>query len=162
MRNGDEMPAIIIEREGGGGSVGSFLLGALLGAGVALLVAPRSGAETQDEIRERARRLRAAAEERLDDLRGEMEERLEQARAEMQEALEAVKERVEAGRESVREAVDSGRHAAREAKDELELRIEQSKAAYRAGVDAAREAARTPRAHGDDDGVLEAGEGGTA
>ncbi len=50
MRDHDETPYIVIEREGGGG-LGSFILGALVGAGLALLFAPQSGEETQEEIK---------------------------------------------------------------------------------------------------------------
>src|SRR5690606_22856466 len=55
MPDHENVPYIVIEREGGG--VGPFLWGVLLGAGVALLLAPRSGEETQEEIRLRARKL---------------------------------------------------------------------------------------------------------
>jgi gas vesicle protein len=48
MRDNDEGPYIVIERESGGG-IGSFVLGALVGAGLALLFAPKSGAETQED-----------------------------------------------------------------------------------------------------------------
>jgi gas vesicle protein len=130
MRDRDDTPYYIIERDSGGG-VGPFLLGALLGAGVALLFAPRSGEETQADIRERAGRLRDAAEERLRDAQAQIEERLELAREELMERVEAVKE-----------AVESGKVSAQEARVELEEKIERSKAAYRAGVDAAREVAK--------------------
>ena len=63
MRDRDEIPYIVVERDGGG--VGAFLLGAILGAGVALLLAPRSGEEIQREIKERAARLRDAAGQRV-------------------------------------------------------------------------------------------------
>ena len=59
MRNQDDLPYIIVERDSGGG-FGSFCLGALVGAGLALLFAPQTGEETQEEIRERARKLRIA------------------------------------------------------------------------------------------------------
>lgn len=42
--------------------------GAILGAGVALLYAPRSGEETRRALQRRLRRLRAATEERVDEL----------------------------------------------------------------------------------------------
>jgi len=42
--------------------------GAILGAGVALLYAPRSGEETRRAVQRRLRRLRAATEERVDEL----------------------------------------------------------------------------------------------
>jgi gas vesicle protein len=123
MRDRDDAPYIVVERERGGG-VGAFVLGALLGAGVALLFAPRSGAETQQQIRERATKLRAAAEEKVREVQRRMEDRLERARAE-------VRERVD----QVRDAVEAGREAAREARIDLESRIERSKSAYRAGTE---------------------------
>jgi gas vesicle protein len=136
----DDVPYIVIERERGG-SVGSFLLGALVGAGLALLFAPQSGAETQEEIRARARQLKAQAEERVRAVQQELESRLEQARAGVQSRIDGV-----------RGAVDQGRQAAREARADLERRLEQSKAAYRAGIDAARGAApRTARGDGTED-----------
>ena len=131
MRDRDEIPYVVVERESGG--VGAFLLGAILGAGVALLFAPRSGEETQREIKERATRLRDVAEERVRDVQHQVEERLHQARGEVMERVD-----------SIREAVDSGREAAQEARTELEGRIERSKAAYKAGVEeAAREVAQS-------------------
>ena len=122
---------IIIERERSSG-FGSFVVGALVGAGLALLFAPQSGEETQEEIKARARKLRDAAEEKMRVAQESLEERLDEAR-------HGVETRVE----SVKEAVESGRKAAREARDELGQRIERSKAAYRAGIDAARDAAET-------------------
>lgn len=130
MRNREEGPYYVIERESGGG-VGPFLLGAILGAGAALLLAPRSGEETQKEIKDRAVKLRDTAEEKMREAQAQVEERLERARAELLERVE-----------SIREAVESGREAAHEARSDLEGKIERSKAAYRAGVDAARSAAQ--------------------
>ncbi len=45
-----------------------ILIGAITGAVVALLVAPRTGAETRDLLARRAQRVRRRAEDRLDDL----------------------------------------------------------------------------------------------
>lgn len=129
MRDHDDVPYIVIEREGGGG-LGSFILGTLVGAGLALLFAPQSGEETQDEIKARALKLKDVAQDRVRDAQSSLENRLSAAR-------ENVQTRVE----SVREAVDTGRKAALDARDELEKKLERSKAAYRAGIDAAREAA---------------------
>ena len=127
--------------------MGSFLLGALLGAGVALLVAPRSGAETQEEIRGAGPTPPLGLPRSAWTTCGaEMEERLEQARGR------------DAGGAGGGEGACGGGSGVgpggrgqcrpmrpREARDELELRLEQSKAAYRAGVDAARDAARDTR-----------------
>lgn len=131
MRERDETPYFVIERESGNGGVGAFLVGALLGAGVALLFAPRSGEETQKEIRDRAIHFKESAEERVREAQRQVEERLDQARTDLMDRVDAVKE-----------AVESGRESAREARGDLEHRIERSKAAARAGVEAAREEAR--------------------
>lgn len=128
MRDHDETPYIVIEREGGGG-FGAFVLGALVGAGLALLFAPQSGEDTQEEIKARAQKLRDVAKERVRDAQTNLEGRLTTAR-----------EHVHARVESVKEAVDSGRKAALDARSELEKKLERSKAAYRAGIEAAREA----------------------
>jgi len=49
-----------------------ILAGALVGAGVALLLAPQSGEETREQIAIRARRLGTRADEGWDDLRDEL------------------------------------------------------------------------------------------
>ena len=128
MRDQDDTPYIVIERDHGGG-VGSFVLGALVGAGLALLFAPKTGAETQEDIKEQARKLRAAAEERVREAQRQLEERLED-----------VREGVQTRFDGVREAVSQGRTAATDARVDLERKLQRSKAAYRAGVDAARDA----------------------
>ena len=142
MRNHDDVPVIVIERESGG--FGTFILGAMIGAAAALLLAPQSGEETQREIRERARRLKDAAEDRMRDAQQQLETRLDEAR-------HGIGDRVDA----VREAVESGRQAAVDARTELERRLERSKAAYRAGIDAARQT-REPEGPGDGSSGAEA------
>ena len=127
MREHDETPYFVIEREGGGG-IGAFVLGALVGAGLALLFAPQSGEETQEELRSRAAKLKDQARDRVRGAQENLEGRLSSAR-----------EHVGARVESVKEAVDSGRKAALEARDELERKLERAKAAYRAGIEAAKE-----------------------
>jgi gas vesicle protein len=53
---------------GGDSSVKWLFWGALLGAGVALLYAPRSGEETRRSLQRRLWKLRAMTEEKLDEL----------------------------------------------------------------------------------------------
>ena len=129
MPNQEDLPYIIVERDGGG-SFGSFCLGALVGAGLALLFAPQSGEETQEEIRAQAKKLRAAAEERM-----------REAQLTLEDRLEHVREGVESRVELVRDAVESGRAAAEEARTDLEAKLERTKTAAKAGIAAAREAA---------------------
>ena len=123
----DDGRYIVIERDHSGG-VGSFLLGALVGAGVALLFAPGTGEETQAELRERAKKLRESAEERVREAQKTLEGRISAARDDLHGRVDKVKD-----------AVDAGRDAAREYRGELEEKLERSKAAYRTGVAAAKE-----------------------
>ena len=127
MRDQDDGPHIVIEKDGGG-NLGSFLLGALLGAGVALLLAPRSGAETQQRLKEQAKKLKGAAETHVLEAQRTIEERLDVA-----------KEGVQSKIGLIRDAVEQGREATREARGDLEMKLERSKSAYRAGVGAAKE-----------------------
>jgi len=131
MREHDEVQTIVIER-GGSGQLGSFVLGALVGAGLALLFAPKSGAETQEDLKVRARDLKATAEARVREAQRQLDARMEAAR-------DGVQARVD----GVREAVDAGRRAASDAREDLERKLERSKAAYRAGMEAARKVAAT-------------------
>ena len=145
MRDHDEQPTIIIER-GGGGGIGPFLLGALVGAGLALLFAPQSGAETQAELKVKARKFKASAEDRVRAAQKQLEERLDAARENVQSRVDDVKD-----------AVDAGRKAAVDARGDLERKLERSKAAYRAGIEAARQAAASAGAAAEPDDTEEAG-----
>ncbi len=127
MRNQGDVPYVIVERTGGR-SVGSFFLGALVGAGLALLLAPKSGEETQEEIKERAQKLRVAATARMREAQSTLEER-----------LDSVRDGVQARVGLVKDAMESGRQAALEARNDLETRLERSKAAARAGIASAKE-----------------------
>jgi gas vesicle protein len=79
-----------MDRDGGNGGVRTFaaglLIGALIGAGIALLVAPSSGEETRRMISRRARRLAADARERYDDARHELHQARERRRREHDDA----------------------------------------------------------------------------
>src|SRR5262245_22347430 len=98
MGRAAEGPYSVTERERGG-SIGPFIPGALVGAGVALLFAPQSGEETQEEIRRRARKLKAQAEERLRAAQQQIETRLERARENVQGRVDSVRGAVESGRQ---------------------------------------------------------------
>jgi gas vesicle protein len=139
MRDHDETPYIVVERDSGGG-LGSFILGALVGAGLALLFAPQSGEDTQEEIKSRALKLKDTAKERVREAQENLEGRLSTAREHVQSRVESVKE-----------AVDSGRQAALDARGELEKKLERSKAAYRAGIEAAREVGSVPEVEGSEE-----------
>jgi gas vesicle protein len=82
MRHRQNSEVVYVER-GGDSSVKWLFCGALLGAGLALLYAPRSGEETRRSLQRKLWKLRAMAEEKLDELtqqfgdRGESLEELE-------------------------------------------------------------------------------------
>ena len=139
MRNQEDLPYIVVERDSGG-SFGSFCLGALVGAGLALLFAPQSGEATQEEIKARAQKLRIAAEERV-----------REAQLNIEDRLVNVREGVEARVELVRDAVESGRAAAEEARTDLEAKLQRSKAAAKAGIAAAKEVAADGTGPSEDD-----------
>ncbi len=125
MGQHDEPPYVFIERRGGG--IGSFLLGALVGAGLGILFAPRSGEETREELREGAARLGRQAEDTLRQVRGAVGETVDEMRHGINEKVEAA-----------REAFESGRVAARETREEMERRVREARERVRAGIDAAR------------------------
>jgi gas vesicle protein len=127
MGDRDDLPYIVIERHDSG--VLPFVWGALIGAAAALLLAPRSGNETQREIRERVFRLRDDAEQRVDDARGAVASVVERARDRVVDRIDSVRDVVQARAAQARDAVETGRQAAREARSELEDRIHEAKRA---------------------------------
>lgn len=129
MRDHDDMPYIVIERRSGGAT--PFLWGLLLGAGAALLLAPRSGAETQDEIRQQAQRIRRAAEDRVTGARDSVTGAVTRTRNRVYDRIDTVRDVVETRTQQAREALDAGRRAALDARSELERRVAQAKETLR-------------------------------
>lgn len=133
----EDLPYIVIERRSGG--ISPFLWGALLGAGVALLLAPRSGEETQEELRQGVRRLRTAAEDRVGTARETVSDAVNRTRDRLQDQLDTVRTTVESRGVQARQAIDAGRRAARDARSELERRVAEAKDSYAAAADAVRQ-----------------------
>lgn len=131
MADYDDLPTFVIETRGGGAGAGTFLLGALVGAAVALLLAPRSGAETQAEIAGAARRLAGDVQGRVSGARDEVMSRVEGARDRVGGALDGVRGQVETRVQQARAAYDVGRSTASSARDELQRRVDDAKRAYR-------------------------------
>ena len=140
----DEDPYVIIEKRSAG--VGSFLLGVALGAGVALLVAPQSGARTRREIQRGAHRARRAAEGLAGDVRERVADTFVQARGQVEHRIDTARQAIELKKVQVSRAMEAGRAAAQQARDDLERRISETKAAYNAGVEVARTGAAVPPA----------------
>jgi gas vesicle protein len=130
-------PYVVIERESAG--IMPFLIGAALGAGVALLLAPRSGAATRRDIKRRANRVRRAATDAVADVTNNVTETFGDARRRVEEKIDSAREAIDLKRRQVHRAMDAGRAAAREARGELENRLAETKAAYNAGAAVARD-----------------------
>lgn len=113
MANNDDLPVIVVERRSGGFS--SFLWGALLGAGLALLYSPRSGKETRREIADGAHRLKDATQDAV-----------RRAQNAVSGGIEEVREQVNHRVGSARQAMDAGREAARAARTDLERRVHEA------------------------------------
>src|SRR5689334_11086112 len=139
----DDEPYLIIEKSSGG-SVGSFLIGLAVGAGIALLLAPQSGEETRAEIARRARDARDRARDFADDVQDQVSEKFNDARDSVTRRVDRAKQAVDLKRRQVERAVEAGRAAASQAREDLERRIAQTKAAYQAGTTAARDTMRGP------------------
>ena len=63
-----QQPDVVYVERGGDASAKWLFWGACLGAGLALLYAPRTGEETRRNLQRRLWKLRAMSEEKLDDL----------------------------------------------------------------------------------------------
>jgi gas vesicle protein len=125
----DEMEIVIEER---GGGFRTFVLGALVGAGVALLLAPRSGRETQREL---GRALGTLREGGVSGARESLTGWVGSTRGRVTGRLDDVRQAVDDGLGKVRGAVEEGRMAARQARVELRRRVDEAKETYRAGRD---------------------------
>lgn len=127
MPEHEDLPYIVIERRSGGAM--PFLWGALIGAGAALLFAPRSGEETQEELRRNVDRVRTAAEERVTSTRDAVMGAVDQARDRARAQVEMVRDTVNERTQQAREAMDAGRQAASDTRAELERRVSEAKSA---------------------------------
>ena len=125
----DEGPYVVIERSEPG--VGSFVMGLAIGAGIALLFAPRTGEETRRDLQRRARRVGDQAQDFVSEVSESVTERVQQARMSVENRIDSARQAVEIKRRQVTNAVDAGRAAAQQARVELEQRIAETKAAYK-------------------------------
>ena len=133
MSEDDQDPYIIIEKSGS--SVGAFLWGAILGAATALLLAPKSGRETQEELREGARRIREGAEERIAGLKESVEEGYDKAMEEVSERVEVARDAVLEKKQKAEDALRIGKEAAAKARGDLEKRVAESKVALKVALE---------------------------
>ena len=127
----EEDAYVVIERQEPG--IGSFMAGLAVGAGLALLFAPRSGEATRRELERSARKVGDQAQNLVSDVSGTVNQTIQDARYRVENRIGAARDAVDLKRRQVTNAVDAGRLAAREARVELEGRIAETKAAYKEG-----------------------------
>ena len=132
----DDEPFVVIEKQTG--SAGAFLIGAAIGAGIALLFAPRSGVETRMEIQRSARRVRDRAADWVEPPPDRSPDTSTDAGARGAPPIDRARQAVDMKRQQVSRAMEAGRAAAHQARADLERRISETKAAYQAGADVAR------------------------
>lgn len=125
MRERDS-EVIIVEPDRGSG-LGWFVVGAALGAGLALLFAPASGEETRRRIRREAGKLKERAEDAIDDLSYEYD----RVREDVEEKVDEVKEKVTGAARSLVDEARSRKSSVSAARDELERRLADARARRR-------------------------------
>lgn len=130
-------PYIVIERRSGGS--GAFLFGAIAGAAVALLFAPRTGEETRAELREGVQRLRDRAEDTVRNVGESVSQTFENVKGDVNDRLGAA-----------RDAFEAGRQAARDTRTDMERRVKETRERVRAGIEAAKQTPATAGPAGDD------------
>ena len=113
----DDEPYVVIEQSSG---VGPFLIGLALGAGAALLLAPRTGRDLRDMLGDRARDVRDTARRMVDDVTDTVTDQVDEFRSAARR-----------GKRHVEDAIDAGREAAEDARSELERKIAEQKASFR-------------------------------
>ena len=126
-RNFEEEPTVIVERRNGG-STGVFLAGLAIGAGLALLLAPTSGAELRRNMRRTARRAQRTAGHIARDVRERASEVMSDARDEFESRVKDARSVIRERRKDVNDAVRSGRAAARDARSAFERRLAEARA----------------------------------
>jgi gas vesicle protein len=130
MRSHDEDDELEIVIEERGGGLRTFILGAVVGAGVALLLAPRSGRETQREV---ARALGGLRDRGAGGSASSVTGWVGSTRGRVTGRLDDVRQAVDDGLGKVRGAVEEGRMAARQARVELRRRVDEARETYRSG-----------------------------
>ena len=104
----------------GGDFIAGFLLGGILGAGIALAMAPRPGKETMDQLRSKAADLRARADELVRQARERELELMERGKKMLEQQQPRVREMVRSGWETLQGVMSKGVQASQNKSVELE------------------------------------------
>jgi gas vesicle protein len=99
--------------------VSGLVIGGLVGAAAALLLAPQSGEETRTMIRDKGIELKDQVEQTASDTRARAEELAKEARSKAEDLQKQGRVILEEQKTRIEKAVESGKKAARSKKDEL-------------------------------------------
>jgi len=91
------------------GYLGWFFLGALAGAGIALLVAPKTGRETRDLLAERGGELFKKAQEKAGETQVRASDLFDKGREYFEEQTQRLASAFDAGRSAMKEEIDRAR-----------------------------------------------------
>lgn len=105
-----------------------FLLGGIVGAAVALLMAPASGDQVREELRERGIELRHRGEEFSEEALERAQRMAEEGQKRAAEMQERSRLALEEQKAKLQEAIDAGKQAAAQRRNDLMGRFEQDKA----------------------------------
>jgi gas vesicle protein len=105
-----------------------FLMGGVVGAAVALLLAPQSGEETREMIRERGLELEDRAGDYVGEARRRAEDLAEDTRRRADEARQRGRMVLDEQRSRIESAIEEGKGAAAKKRDELMQKLEDEKA----------------------------------
>jgi gas vesicle protein len=107
------------DRNSAGTAILAFLVGGVVGAGVALLFAPASGAETRRRIREAADDLRERTEELVEESRERIADLVSDGRERIEDLVTHGQESLSTLSANLRALVEEGRRAYRQRRDDL-------------------------------------------
>jgi gas vesicle protein len=124
----DDRDVTVIESDSSSG-LKWFLLGAAVGAGLGLLLAPQSGERTRRDLARRGRKLRTQAEGAFEDLSDELQTRGRKLKDTVAEFTDGVMDEASDGKRKVERTTSTAR-------EEMERRLADARARARAAVGA--------------------------
>jgi gas vesicle protein len=126
------------DRNGGASFLLGFIAGSVLGAGLALLFAPRTGEETRREVADRAQRLRKQATDEYEAASERVAHLAERGREAYRSAADRARDLAERGRREAHDLAERGRQEAHDLADKAHAAVDDAQARAEAGVSAAK------------------------
>lgn len=108
--------------------IGGFLLGGIVGAAVALLMAPASGQETLNQIRSEGVALKHRGQQYTDDKLHDAQNLVKKGQRGVSEAQARVGGTIQDQKDNLQETFDAGKQTASQRKDEMVNRFQDLKA----------------------------------